>query len=51
MQIKEKVKISKADMKKRIKLRLKKAAAGGELSDVEDWMDEVAKEMGVENPV
>jgi ATPase subunit of ABC transporter with duplicated ATPase domains len=43
IKIKQKVKIPKADMKKRIKLRLKKAAANQELSDVEDWMEECCK--------
>jgi elongation factor 3 len=41
----QKVKLSKADMKKRIKARLKKAAANQELSDVEDWMEECCKEV------
>jgi ABC-type multidrug transport system ATPase subunit len=43
IKIAEKVKISKADMKKRIKQRLKKASANQELSDVEDWMEECCK--------
>jgi elongation factor 3 len=43
IKIAQKVKISKADMKKRIKARLKKASAGQELSDVEDWMEECCK--------
>jgi elongation factor 3 len=51
IKIAQKVKLSKAEMKKRIKLRLKKASANQELSDVEDWMAEVCKEMGVEIPV
>ena len=37
IKIAQKVKIPKAEMKKRIKARLKKAAANQELSDVEDW--------------
>jgi len=51
IKIAQKVKLSKAEQKKRIKLRLKKASANQELSDVEDWMEECCKEMGVELPV
>lgn len=47
IKVEKKVKLSKSEMKRRIKARLKKEAQGLELSDEEPWMEEMRKEMGL----
>jgi elongation factor 3 len=47
IKVKEKIKLSKAEMKKRIKDRMKREAKGEELSDEEPWMVEMRAEMGL----